>query len=297
MANLLPTKGNLIAAKRSRMLARTGYELMDRKRNILIRELMGMMDTAKELQGQIDAVFTEAYTALQAANIRLGICDRIAEAVDVDDSLTLRYRSVMGVELPRIPGQSPPPRPEYGMGDTCSELDECYLKFYRVKELTRRLAEVETSIYRLADAIKKTQKRANALQNIVIPGLDGTIRFITDALEEKEREEFARLKVIKRVTTKQKRNSASLLFQYVRTQTSRILAWRLFKSSKLSGRLRGSRSRAEGWYMAIIHTPAFSIHWPCSRVILKSSLMSFIAAMRPRQTMIFGLSRATWLRR
>ena len=89
-------------------------------------------------------------------------------------------------------------------GDTCSELDECYLKFYRVKELTRRLAEVETSIYRLADAIKKTQKRANALQNIVIPGLDGTIRFITDALEEKEREEFARLKVIKRVTTKQK---------------------------------------------------------------------------------------------
>ena len=94
--------------------------------------------------------------------------------------------------------------PEYGMGDTCSELDECYLKFYRVKELTRRLAEVETSIYRLADAIKKTQKRANALQNIVIPGLDGTIRFITDALEEKEREEFARLKVIKRVTTKQK---------------------------------------------------------------------------------------------
>ena len=189
--NLLPTKGNLIAAKHSRGLAQTGFELMDRKRNILIRELMGMMDTAKELQGQIDTVFTEAYAALQAANIRLGICDRIAEAV-------------MGVELPRIPGQSPPPRPEYGLGETCSELDECYLKFHKVKELTRRLAEVETSIYRLADAIKKTQKRANALENIVIPGLDETIRFITDALEEKEREEFARLKVIKRVTTKGK---------------------------------------------------------------------------------------------
>ena len=81
----------------------------------------------------------------------------------------------MGVELPRIPGQSPPPRPEYGLGETCSELDECYLKFHKVKELTRRLAEVETSIYRLADAIKKTQKRANALENIVIPGLDEEI--------------------------------------------------------------------------------------------------------------------------
>ena len=91
MANLLPTKGNLIAAKRSRMLAQTGYELMDRKRNILIRELMGMMDTAKELQGQIDAVFTEAYTALQAANIRLGICP----------ALPLRYGG----------GAAPHPRP------------------------------------------------------------------------------------------------------------------------------------------------------------------------------------------
>ena len=202
MANVLPTKGNLMAAKRSRALAKTGYELMDRKRNILIRELMTLMDTAKELQGQIDTVFTQAYAALQAASIRLGVCDRIAETVAVDDSLSLQYRSVMGVELPHIPGASPPPRPEYGLSETSSLLDDCYLKFYRVKELTRKLAEVETSIYRLAQSIKKAQKRANALQNIVIPGLDADIRFITDALEEKEREEFVRLKVIKRVTSK-----------------------------------------------------------------------------------------------
>ena len=204
MAAVLPTKGNLMLTKRSRALAITGYELMDRKRNILVREMMSLIDTAYSVQNQIDTVFTQAYDALAQANISLGICDRIAEAVAVDDTLEIQYRSVMGVELPRIPGQSPPPRPEYGLGETCSELDECYLKFHKVKELTRRLAEVETSIYRLADAIKKTQKRANALENIVIPGLDETIRFITDALEEKEREEFARLKVIKRVTTKGK---------------------------------------------------------------------------------------------
>ena len=71
-----------------------------------------------------------------------------------------------------------------------------------MKELTRRLAEVETSIYRLAQSIKKAQKRANALQNIVLPDLDETIRFITDALEEKEREEFVRMKVIKRNSKK-----------------------------------------------------------------------------------------------
>ena len=197
MAATLPTKGNLMAAKRSRALAATGYELMDRKRNILIREMMALMDTAKEVQGQIDTVFAEAYASLQTANIRLGICDRIAEAVEVDNTLDIQYRSVMGVELPHIPDQSSPARPEYGFAATSSVLDDCYIKFHRVKDLVRRLAEVETSIYRLAVAIRKTQKRANALQNIVIPGFDQTIRFITDALEEKEREEFVRLKVIK----------------------------------------------------------------------------------------------------
>ncbi|MCC8123259.1 MAG: V-type ATP synthase subunit D [Oscillospiraceae bacterium] len=197
---ILPTKGNLMAAKRSRELAQTGYELMDRKRNILVREIMSLLDTAKEVQDQIDTVFTEAYTALQKANIRLGICDRIAEGVDVDNSLELRYHSVMGVELPHIPDNARAPYPEYGLSDTCAELDDCYIKFHRVKELTRQLAEVETSIYRLATSIKKAQKRANALQNIVIPGLDETIRVITDALEEKNREEFVRLKVIKRMS-------------------------------------------------------------------------------------------------
>ena len=197
MAAILPTKGNLMAAKRSRALASTGYELLDRKRNILIREMMGLMDTAKAVQDQIDVVFTEAYAALQKANISLGICDRIAESVAVDESLTIQYRSVMGVELPHIPDRSPPPRPEYGFASTSSALDDAYIKFHRVKELTRQLAEVETSIYRLAESIRKTQKRANALQNIVIPNFDRTVRFITDALEEKEREEFVRLKVIK----------------------------------------------------------------------------------------------------
>ena len=92
---------------------------------------------------------------------------------------------------------------EYGFSGTSSLLDDCYLKFHQVKELTRRLAEVETSIYRLAQAIKKAQKRANALENIVIPDLDETIRVITDALEVKEREEFVRMKVIKRTKEKQ----------------------------------------------------------------------------------------------
>lgn len=189
-----------MSAKRSRALAQTGYELMDRKRNILIREMMSLIDDAGRVQSQIDTVFSEAYESLKRANIKLGICDRIAEAVEVDRSLEIQYRSVMGVELPHIPDHTPPLKLEYGFYSSDSSLDECYIKFHRVKELTRQLAEIENSIYRLATAIKKTQKRANALQNIVIPGFDSTIRTITDALEEKEREEFVRLKVIKSFT-------------------------------------------------------------------------------------------------
>ncbi|HCO62020.1 MAG TPA: V-type ATP synthase subunit D [Clostridiales bacterium] len=198
MAAVLPTKGNLMAAKRSRALAQTGYELMDRKRNILVREMMTLMDDAAAIQREIDQVFQSAYDALARANIELGLCDHIAEGVEPDESLDVRWRSVMGIELPSIPDNTPPLKPDYGFAYTSPALDLAYIRFAKVKDLTRRMAEVETSIYRLAEAIKKAQKRANALNNIVIPGFDHTIRFITEALEEKEREEFVRLKVIKR---------------------------------------------------------------------------------------------------
>ncbi len=202
-AAVLPTKGNLMMIKRSRALAQTGYELMDRKRNILIREMMSLIDDAKAVQGDINTVFAEAYEALKWANIENGACDRLAASVPLDDTLDIQYRSVMGVELPHIPDNSPPLRLYYGFGDSNSRLDEAYIKFARVKDLVRRLAEMENSIYHLAQAIKKTQKRANALQNIVIPNFDRTEKLISDALEEKEREEFVRLKVIKNFTAEE----------------------------------------------------------------------------------------------
>ena len=194
---VLPTKGNLIATKHSLELAATGYELMDRKRNILTREMMGLISKAEALQSRIDSTFTEAYDALMLANITLGKTIHIAESVPVDDSVELRYRSVMGVEIPTVLADAEPPTLTYGASVTNSALDDAYLKFHKVKELARELAELENTIFRLAFTIKKTQKRANALKNIVIPGYNETISLITEALEEKEREEFARLKVIK----------------------------------------------------------------------------------------------------
>lgn len=200
MPSVIPTKGNLLSQKRSLTLARLGYDLMDRKRNILIREMMSMIDAAEMLQSQIDSSFSKAYKSLQQASITLGqnICIHASMSVPVDDSLAVRTTSIMGVELPITPDIIPDPKITYGFAGTNLYLDEAYIQFNLVKHLTCRLAEIELSVYRLAYAIRKTQKRANALKNIIIPDFRSNIKYITDALEEKDREEFVRLKVIKR---------------------------------------------------------------------------------------------------
>lgn len=199
MAKLAPTKGNFLAEKKRLELANTGYELLDRKRNILIREMMQLIDTASELHGQIEHTFGEAYAALQRANITGGIREDLAMDVPLDDSLDIRYRSVMGVEIPIIECDTKPSQyPPYGMAESNSALDEAYLRFAEVKRLAAVMAEVENSVYRLADAIKKTQKRAKALKNIIIPETEASVREISVVLEEKEREEFSRMKIIKK---------------------------------------------------------------------------------------------------
>lgn len=198
MAQVFPTKTNLISTRRSLALAKVGYDLMDRKRNILVREMMQMIDSAKEIQTDIGAVYEKAYAALKRANLTLGDCDRFARAVPVDDDLEIDCRSVMGVEIPtvRITPADCDVR-NFGFEGTNSDFDEACSLFRQVKELTAKLAEIENSVCRLADAVEKTQKRSNALNNIMIPRLEETVKFITQALDEKEREEFSRLKVIK----------------------------------------------------------------------------------------------------
>lgn len=199
--NTFPTKGNLILAKNSLSLAKLGYGLMDKKRNILIRELMGLIEQAKDIQAEIDTTFTQAYEALQLANIELGIShvQEIGMSVPVEDSIAIKARSIMGTEIPLVRYEAAPLRPTYALGDTRESLDEARVKFEKVKELTIKLSMVENSAYRLATNIKKTQKRANALKNITIPAYETLTKDIANALEEKEREEFTRLKVIKRM--------------------------------------------------------------------------------------------------
>lgn len=198
--NTFPTKGNLMRAKNSLVLANMGYGLMDKKRNILIRELMGLIDEAKGIQAEIDSTFRAAYAALQKANIELGInyVQEIAGSVPVEKSIRIKTRSIMGTEIPLVQHEPAPLSLTYAYYSTRESLDQARANFEKVKELTIKLSMVENSAYRLAASIRKTQKRANALKNITIPTYQTLVTDITNSLEEKDREEFTRLKVIKR---------------------------------------------------------------------------------------------------
>ena len=197
---LAPTKGNLMAAKNTLKLSKQGYEMMDKKRNILIREMMQLIDEAKEVEAKIEETFARSYAALESANVVMGIhnVQFHAAAAPLEDGIEIDLRSVMGVELPVIKTKEENVKPIYGFAHTTSALDETVSRFNEVKQLTVRLAEIENSVYRLAMNIKKTQKRANALENITIPLYENVVKEITNALEEKDREEYSRLKVIKK---------------------------------------------------------------------------------------------------
>lgn len=198
----VPTKGNLMATKKSLALAKVGYELMDKKRNILIREMMALIDRASAIQNSIDDAFADAYKALEKANITLGFCNELSKTIPFDTSVTMDSRSIMGVEIPILSiGKPEESELHYGLHSTNARFDEAVSLFMQVKYLTVELAEIENSVYRLAVAIKQTQKRANALKNIMIPKFEDDVKFITDALDEKDREEFSRLKVIKKQKT------------------------------------------------------------------------------------------------
>ena len=198
--NMAPTKGNLISAKNTLRLSKQGYEMLDKKRNILIREMMQLIEEAKQVEESIESTFADAYHALETANIIMGVenVSNYAHTAVIENGVDIDLRSVMGVELPVVRMLSDNNKPMYSFYSTTSSLDEAMVKFNTVKELTARLAEIENSVYRLAMNIQKTQKRANALENITIPMYEELTKSIQNALEEKDREEHSRLKMIKK---------------------------------------------------------------------------------------------------
>lgn len=198
--NVAFTKSNLMAAQNSLELALKGFELLDKKRNVLVMNMMSFIDRAEKIQEKIGDTFREAYEALQFANITMGISTvaEIAQSIQEAAGFHIINRSVMGVEIPEIKFRKRDIRPYYSFYHTNPALDVALRKFQELKYLIYELSEVEDSVYKLAMEVKRTTKRANALQNIQIPKYKEMVRSISEVLEEKDREEFFRLKMVKK---------------------------------------------------------------------------------------------------
>ena len=199
MQQVFPTKGNLMQLKKQLDLAKLGYELLDKKRNIMLREMLSLAKIADDNQNELNLGFQSAYKKLQNANLTVGQANIIeaSNMVSNTDDLTIRVRSVMSVEISEVILKEFQPDINYGFSDTDYNVDGAYIEFNRVKQLAARQAALENNVYKLAYSIKQAQKRANALKNIVIPNLISQIAYITNYLEEKERDEFALLKILK----------------------------------------------------------------------------------------------------
>lgn len=205
MAQTFPTKANLLNSKKSLELAKTGYELMDKKRNILMREMTSMLQRERQLEQKVNEAYKEAYESFIMATVNNGSLRRFAMMIPPEENLQLNAKSIMGVELPTV--ECPRAKNDvryFGFDSTGGYVDEACEKMARARELLLELSQVQNSICRLADAVRKTRKRSNALSNIMIPRLEQTVKYISEVLDEAEREDFSRLKVTKNISQSKK---------------------------------------------------------------------------------------------
>jgi V/A-type H+-transporting ATPase subunit D len=197
--NIPPTRSSLLRIREALEFAREGYEILDRKREVLSTELVHVAHDAERLEAEVHELLAAAYHALELAKMTMGR-ERVewaALAVNKTLEVTVRLRSVMGVVIPMIEAHGEPPETPYGLGDTTVALDEAAACFREVLDKIPALSETMTTVWRLARELQKTQRRVNALQYIFIPEYETTVAYIESVLEEREREETFRLKRLK----------------------------------------------------------------------------------------------------
>jgi V/A-type H+-transporting ATPase subunit D len=197
--SVAPTRSNLIRVRKDLRFAREGYEILDRKREVLTTELVRVAHEAEVLQKEVWALLASAYAALQEARLTLG-SDRVewaALAANKTVDVHLKFRGIMGVAIPVIEASGAPHEMPYSLGDTNAALDESTSLFREVLVRVPQLSMLVTTVWRLAGELRKTQRRVNALQHIFIPNYEATVGFIVSSLEEREREETFRLKWLK----------------------------------------------------------------------------------------------------
>jgi len=197
--NYAPTKTNLLRLRSDLNFAQQGYELLDQKRNILIIELLALVDQATDFQRRVENALAKAYEALEETVFDMGKLkvQYLIGAVNMSTEITIRSRRVMGVSLPVIETEFREHSPYYSPMGTSFWVDSSISFFKEALKLMGKLAELKISVLRLANEVKRTIRKVNALEKIAIPNLNETVHYIQSRLEENERDMFVLMKMVK----------------------------------------------------------------------------------------------------
>lgn len=199
MPTIKPTRMELLLARKKLKLAEKGYKLLKQKRDVLILEFFQLLKDIKKLRGGISGNLVNAQNSLynaQAIEGELNI-ERIALGLSSGASIELGSRSIMGVEVPQIKDIKVEHQ-WHGYFHETVELDNAIKQYRDIFPDLIKLMEKQLILKHLAEEIKKTKRRVNSLEYLTIPKLENVKKIITFKLEELERENFSRLKKIKK---------------------------------------------------------------------------------------------------
>jgi V/A-type H+-transporting ATPase subunit D len=194
-----PTKSSLFAMKEQLTIAKEGFELLEQKREILVLELMRMVEEVKLLERDLDRRLGSTYGSLRVMMARMGRQNAAGVGSGIEFEYAVREKAgkLMGIPLPTIDVDMPRVELKYSFMGTDSACDATMIEFFELLKLIARMAEIRTMVWRLAKEVRKTQRRVNALEKIVIPDVTDTKKFIEGVLEEREREVFFVQKILK----------------------------------------------------------------------------------------------------
>jgi V/A-type H+-transporting ATPase subunit D len=197
---IAPTKSNLIKVKERLNTALEGYDLLEQKREILVMELMHKVEQVKMLEKDLDQKIAGAYPSLKRMLVALGRerADKLSRNIHYNYEMTEKKVSVAGMNLPAMEIRLPSVELKYSPANSFAECDETVIEFFGLLKTLTELAGVRTVAWRLAREVRKTQRRVNALEKMVIPTARETRVYIESALEEKDRDAFFTGKMLKK---------------------------------------------------------------------------------------------------